>query len=126
MVIGAVLYPYVYLSCRSMFLMQGRQAAVVARTLGASPLTVFFRVQLPMVAAGHRNRPHPGRARNAERHRRGEYLGVPTLTFAIYDAWLNRGNLAGAAQIAVAMLALVAVADHGRAHARRRQRFVTA
>src|SRR5690606_12676298 len=56
LVMGSVLYPYVYLACRSMFLLQGRSAADVARTLGASPVRVFFRVQLPMarpaIAAG--------------------------------------------------------------------------
>ena len=41
LVMSAVLYPYVYLACRSMFLMQGRAAADVARTLGSSPLRVF-------------------------------------------------------------------------------------
>ncbi|MFM2279300.1 MAG: ABC-type Fe3+ transport system,permease component, partial [Pseudomonadota bacterium] len=55
-IMGSVLYPYVYLSCRSLFLLQGRSAADVARTLGASPLRVFFTVQLPMarpaIAAG--------------------------------------------------------------------------
>ncbi len=48
LVMSSVLYPYIYLACRSMFLMQGRAAADVARTLGAGPLKVFFRVQLPM------------------------------------------------------------------------------
>src|SRR5690606_29941104 len=48
LVMTAVLYPYVYLACRSMFLMQGRAAADVARTLGAGPWRVFTRVQIPM------------------------------------------------------------------------------
>ena len=48
LVFSLVLYPYVYLAARAMFLMQGRAAADVARTLGAKPLTVFARVQIPM------------------------------------------------------------------------------
>ena len=48
LVLSSVLYPYIYLACRSMFLMQGRAAADVARTLGAGPLKVFFRIQIPM------------------------------------------------------------------------------
>ena len=36
-----------------------------------------------------------------------EYLGVQTLTFSIYDTWLNRGSLAGAAQIACVLLVFV-------------------
>ena len=40
-----------------------------------------------------------------------EYLGVQTLTLSIFTTWLNRGSLPGAAQIALAMLALVAALD---------------
>lgn len=122
-VMGAVLYPYVYLSCRSMFLLQGRSAADVARTLGASPLKVFFTVQLPMarpaIAAGlilvmMETLNDIGAV---------EYLGVNTLTFAIYDTWLNRGSLGGAAQIAAVMLVFVGLLILLERHARRRQRF---
>jgi iron(III) transport system permease protein len=123
MVIGSVLYPYIYLSCRSMFLLQGRSAADVARTLGASPLKVFLTVQLPMarpaIAAGlalvtMETLNDIGAV---------EYLGVNTLTFAIYDTWLNRGSLPGAAQIAAAMLVFVVLLILYERHARRRQRF---
>jgi len=37
-----------------------------------------------------------------------EYLGVNTLTLSIFTTWLNRGSLAGAAQIACVMLVVVA------------------
>jgi iron(III) transport system permease protein len=125
MVMGSVLYPYIYLSCRSMFLLQGRSAADVARTLGASPVKVFFTVQLPMarpaIAAGltlvlMETLNDIGAV---------EYLGVNTLTFAIYDTWLNRGSLSGAAQIAAVMLVFIAILIMIERHARRRQRFAT-
>ena len=45
---ASVLYPYVYLTTRIVFLMQGRNIADVARTLGASPSKVFWRVLLPV------------------------------------------------------------------------------
>nr|WP_258162898.1 iron ABC transporter permease [Rhizobium sp. TH2] len=123
LVMGSVLYPYVYLACRSMFLLQGRSAADVARTLGASPVRVFFRVQLPMarpaIAAGlmlvmMETLNDIGAV---------EYLGVNTLTFAIYDTWLNRGSLSGAAQIAAVMLVFVVLLILAERHARRSQRF---
>lgn len=123
LVLGSVLYPYVYLSCRSMFLMQGRQAADVARTLGASPLRVFFRVQLPMARPAIVIGLTLVMMETLNDIGAVEYLGVNTLTFAIYDTWLNRGSLAGAAQIAVVMLALVAALVLAERHARRRQRF---
>ena len=37
-----------------------------------------------------------------------EYLGVRTLTVSIFTTWLNRGSLAGAAQLSCFMLAIVA------------------
>ncbi|MDH6265591.1 iron(III) transport system permease protein [Rhizobium sp. SG_E_25_P2] len=125
LVMGAVLYPYVYLSTRSAFLLQGRSAADVARTLGASPLKVFFTVQLPMarpaIAAGltlvmMETMNDIGAV---------EYLGVNTLTFAIYDTWLNRGSLGGAAQIAAVMLVFVIGLILVERHARRLQRYVS-
>jgi iron(III) transport system permease protein len=125
LVMGAVLYPYVYLSTRSAFLLQRRSAADVARTLGASPLKVFFTVQLPMarpaIAAGltlvmMEAMNDIGAV---------EYLGVNTLTFAIYDTWLNRGSLGGAAQIAAVMLVFVIGLILVERHARRLQRFVS-
>src|SRR6516225_2782648 len=36
-----------------------------------------------------------------------EYLGVHTLTLSIFTTWLNRGSLAGAAQMACLMLLIV-------------------
>ena len=47
-----------------------------------------------------------------------EYLGVQTLTLSIFTTWLNRGSLAGAAQMACLMLlivaALIALERYGR------------
>jgi ABC-type Fe3+ transport system permease subunit len=36
-----------------------------------------------------------------------EFFGVRTLTVAVYDTWLDRNSLAGAAQIACVMLLFV-------------------
>jgi iron(III) transport system permease protein len=46
--LGFVLYPYVYLTTRAMFLMQAANLIDAARTLGASRGGVFFRVALPL------------------------------------------------------------------------------
>ena len=46
-----------------------------------------------------------------------EYLGIRTLTISIFTTWINRGSLAGAAQIAWVMLivaALIALERYGR------------
>jgi iron(III) transport system permease protein len=122
-ILSAVLYPYVYLTTRVVFLMQGRNAADVARSLGASPLRVFAKVLLPMarpaIAAG------VALALMETLNDIGavEYLGVRTLTFSVYNTWLARGSLAGAAQIAVIMLVIVFALLALEAHARRQLRF---
>ncbi len=123
LVMGSVLYPYVYLACRSMFLLQGRSAADVARTLGASPLRVFLRVQLPMARPAIVAGLTLVMMETLNDIGAVEYLGVNTLTFAIYDTWLNRGSLSGAAQIAGVMLVIVVVLVIAERHARRSQRF---
>ncbi len=50
-----------------------------------------------------------------------EYLGVRTLTVSIFTTWLNRGSLAGAAQLSCLMLAavagLIALERYGRRNA---------
>jgi iron(III) transport system permease protein len=122
-VLTSVLYPYVYLTSRVVFLMQGRNIGDVARTLGARPARVFFKVLLPVarpaIAAGvvlvlMETINDIGVA---------EYLGVRTLTSAIYTTWINRSSLEGAAQLAMLMLALVLVLLACEQFARRLQRF---
>ncbi|KQW62752.1 MULTISPECIES: iron ABC transporter permease [unclassified Ensifer] len=123
LVLSSVLYPYIYLACRSMFLMQGRAAADVARTLGAGPLKVFFRIQIPMARPAVMIGLTLVAMETLNDIGAVEFLGVQTLTFSIFDTWLNRGSLAGAAQIACIMLVFVIGLMMIERAARRRQRF---
>lgn len=125
LVMAAVLYPYVYLACRSMFLMQGRAAADVARTLGSSPFRVFARIQVPMARPAIMIGLTLVMMETLNDIGAVEYLGVQTLTFSVYDTWLNRGSLAGAAQIACVMLVIVAGLLIVERMARRQQRFTS-
>jgi iron(III) transport system permease protein len=123
LVLSLVLYPYVYLAARMVFLMQGRQQADVARSLGASPLRAFWKVLLPMarpaIAAGI------SLALMEALNDLGavEYLGVRTLTFSIYNTWLAQGSLGGAAQLACMMLVFVFILLRVERKARQNQRF---
>lgn len=125
LVLSSVLYPYVFLACRTMFLMQGRAAADVARTLGAGPLKVFLKVQLPMARPAIAVGLSLVMMESLNDIGTVEYLGVNTLTFAIYDNWLNRGSLAGAAQLACMLLLAAAGLITMERIARRRQRFAS-
>lgn len=107
LLLGFVLYPYVYLPTRALFLMQAGTLLEAARVLGAGPFRSFLRVALPLarpaVALG------TGLALMEALNDVGaaEILGVRTLTVQVYATWVNRSDLPGAAQIALVMLACV-------------------
>lgn len=122
-VLSAVLYPYVYLTARVVFIMQGRNIADVARTLGARPAKVFLRILLPVARPAIVAGTALVLMETINDIGASEYLGVRTLTFSVYSTWLNRGSLEGAAQIASLMLALVLGLLWVEQWARRRQRF---
>jgi iron(III) transport system permease protein len=124
LVLGSVLYPYIYLSTRAAFGLQGRFAADAARTLGVGPLRLFLSVQLPMARPAIIIGLALVMMETLNDIGAVEYLGVHTLTFTIYETWLNRGNLAGATQIAACLVLIVGALIVIERRARRRQRFV--
>jgi iron(III) transport system permease protein len=107
-VIGLVLYPYVYLSARTMFQFQSAEFAEAARTLGANRLQIFLRVSLPMARPALAVGLALVSLETLNDIGASEYLGVRTLTVSVFTTWLNRGSLAGAAQLSCFMLAIVA------------------
>jgi iron(III) transport system permease protein len=107
-VIGFVLYPYVYLAARAMFQTQGAIFADAARTLGAPPWRLMRDITLPMARPALAVGVSLALLETLNDIGASEYLGVQTLTLSVFTTWLNRGSLAGAAQIALAMLVLVA------------------
>ncbi|MAM12161.1 MAG: iron ABC transporter permease [Rhizobiaceae bacterium] len=123
LVMSGVLYPYVYLTARSVFSMQGRNAAEVARTLGAGRFRVFRSVQLPMARPAIVVGLTLVMMESLNDIGAVQYLGVNTLTFSIYETWLNRGNLAGAAQLSAIMLVFVLALILLERIARRNQRY---
>lgn len=122
-VLSSVLFPYVYLTARVVFIMQGRNIADVARTLGARPAKVLFRILLPVARPAIVAGVALVLMETLNDIGAVEYLGVRTLTLSVYSTWLNRGSLEGAAQIATLMLVLVLALLYAEQWARRRQRF---
>jgi iron(III) transport system permease protein len=118
LVLSAVLYPYVYLSARASFAQQSVCVLEVARTLGQTPLGAFRSVAVPLA--------RPALAAGValvlmeclNDLGAAQYLGVQTLTVSIYTTWLQRSSLAGAAQIALVALLLVAALLLGERAAR--------
>jgi iron(III) transport system permease protein len=119
-VIGVVLYPYVHLAARAMFQTQGVQFAEAARVLGAHPLRLARNITLPLARPAIAVGLALALLETLNDVGASEYLGVQTLTLSVFATWLNRGSLAGAAQIACVMLlivaTLIALERYGRRH----------
>jgi len=122
---GLVLYPYVYLSTRALFLMQAAALVEAAETLGAKRRPVFFRIALPLARPAIALGASLALMEALNDIGASEFLGVRTLTVSIYATWINRTNLAGAAEIALIMLAIIVALIVVERWARQRQRFAT-
>nr|WP_247654673.1 iron ABC transporter permease [Microvirga sp. HBU67558] len=107
LVMSAVLYPYIYIAARAMFLTQSASMLEVARTLGASRIKLFRIIALPLARPALAVGVSLALLEALNDIGASEYLGVRTLTVSVYTTWLNRGSLPGAAQIACVMLAFV-------------------
>jgi iron(III) transport system permease protein len=120
---GFVLYPYVYLATRAMLQTQGSMFTEAARMLGAHPWGLARRITLPLARPALAVGVSLALLETLNDIGASEYLGVQTLTLSIFTTWLNRGSLAGAAQIACFMLLLVAALIALERYGRRRRDF---
>jgi iron(III) transport system permease protein len=122
-VMGFVLYPYVYLAARAMFQTQSAIFAEAARSLGAGPWQLARRITLPLARPAIAVGLALALLETLNDIGASEYLGVQTLTLSIFSTWLNRGSLAGAAQISCVMLLFVAGLIALERYGRRRREF---
>lgn len=108
LILGFVLYPYVYLASRAALALQSGSLLDAARMLGASRSATIRRVALPVILPAIAAGTALALLETLNDIGGTQYLGVQTLTVAVFTTWLVRGDLAGAAIIALAMLAVVA------------------
>lgn len=125
LLLGFVLYPYVYLTTRAMFMTQAASLLEAARSLGAGPVARFVRVALPMARPAIAIGLALALLETLNDIGASEFLGVRTLTTTVYTTWVTRGDLPGAAQVALAMLAIVIAVIVLERHGRRRQRYAS-
>jgi iron(III) transport system permease protein len=126
LVLGLVLYPYVYMTARAMFMTQPAHLMEAARTLGETRAGAFFRVALPLARPALAVGLSLALLETLNDIGASEFLGIQTLTVAVYTTWITRSELAGAAQIACAMLVVVVALVLLERHGRRHQRFSSA
>lgn len=108
-VMSLVLYPYVFLSTRAAFIQQARGPVEAARSLGHGPASCFWRISLPLARPALIVGVSLALMECLNDIGAVEHLGVRTLTIGVYDTWLVRGNLAGAAQMALVLLGFIAL-----------------
>lgn len=123
LVFGFVLYPYVYLTTRAMFLTQAANLVEVSRTLGTRRAAIFWRVALPLARPAIAVGVSLALMEALNDIGAAQFLGVRTLTASVYTTWIIRTDLPGAAQIAMAMLVFVVALILVERWARRNQRY---
>jgi len=121
LMIGLVLYPYVYLLARAAFLEQSPSLFSVSRSLGHSALSTFFRVVLPIARPAIAVGLSLVLMETLNDFGTVDFFAVQTLTAGLFDTWMNLGNLGGAAQIATTMLIFVVILVTLERYSRRRQ-----
>ena len=113
---GAVLslslatYPYVFLFSTIAFILLPCHLFSTSRVLGHTPMQTFFKVSLPIARPAIIAGLALVMMETIGDFGVAEYFGLPTLSVAVYDVWLNRGDFAQAAQLSLlTMLAIFAV-----------------
>jgi iron(III) transport system permease protein len=125
LVFVVTLYPYVYLLARAALAERATLLMEAARLLGA-PLkrriqTIALPLARPAIAAGIALALMETLADFGV----SSYFGIQTFTAGIYKAWLAMDNRIAAAQLATALLVIVAVLLKIERHAQKRMRFAS-
>lgn len=107
LVIGAVLYPYIYMMARTAFLLT---PASLFETAKASGRNIFWAVALPLARPAIVAGLALVLMETLSDFGTVEYFAIETLTLGIFNVWLGMNSLPAAAQIAViAFLFIVAL-----------------
>jgi iron(III) transport system permease protein len=108
LMLAAVLYPYVYLLCRSAFLQQSVCLLEASRTLGHGLPRTFLHVALPMARPALAGGIALVLMETLADFGTVQHFAVRTFTTGIYDAWFGLADRTAAAQLATALMGLVA------------------
>lgn len=109
LVFSLVFYPYVYVLARAAFLERSGSLMEAARSMGLSARAAFFRVALPVARPAVAGGVALVIMESLAEFGAVSYFGVPTFTTGIYRAWYAFGSPVAAAQLAAALLGLIAL-----------------
>ncbi|MFC7689072.1 ABC transporter permease [Paeniroseomonas aquatica] len=107
LVLGMVLYPYVYLLCRSAFQQQSGGLIEASRTLGQSLTGCFLRLALPMARPAIIGGMALALMETLADFGTVQHFGLRTFTTGLYEAWFGLGDRGAASQLAACLMGLV-------------------
>lgn len=106
-ILSLVLYPYIYLTVRSSFRLQGARLMEAARMAGVPPLGILLKITIPLARPAIILGVSLALMEAINDIGAMEYMGVETLTFSVFSTWLNQSNIQGAAQLSLLLLLVV-------------------
>ena len=109
LVLGMVLYPYVYLLCRAAFQQQSVCLLEASRTLGHSLPRCFLHLALPLARPAIVGGVALALMETLADFGTVQHFAVRTFTTGIYEAWFSLGDRGAASQLAACLLGLVAL-----------------
>lgn len=109
LVMGFVLFPYVYLITRAAFIEQSRAAIEAGRTLGLGPWASFYRVALPMARPAIATGVTLALMETLADYGTVHFYGVTTFTTGIFRTWYGMADKVGALQLASLLLSAVVI-----------------
>ena len=107
LMLGLVLYPYIYLLCRASFSQAAALHFEAARTLGRSPVQSFFGVALPIARPALAGGLALVLMETLADFGVVQHFSVPTFSTGIYRTWFALGEKAVAMRLALLMLGFV-------------------
>lgn len=107
-ILSLVLYPYVFLLCRAVFVNQSSALFDSARVLGASRRRAFFAIALPSARPAVAGGLALVLMETVADYGVVEFFGVPTFTTGIFRTWFGLGDRAAALQLAAGLFVVVA------------------
>jgi len=108
LMLAMVLYPYVYLLCRSAFRQQSVCLVEASRTLGCSLAGSFYRLALPMARPAIIGGTALVLMETLADFGTVQHFAVRSFTTGIYEAWFGLGDRGAASQLAACLLGLIA------------------
>lgn len=107
--LGLVLYPYVYLLARSAFAAQSHSQLQAARSLGLSPWAAFVRVVLPAARPAIMGGVALVLMEVLADFAVADHFGLQTMSTGVFRTWLGAGERTAALQLSAIMLIFVAL-----------------